>query len=156
LKKLLIKMVVVIDDGKGATVKSIHVENLAERGERVKVKEIRLSLAGQNVTVPDFEAADKALRNMAQVKSEQGNERVTFSLTFDDGEIFTGTYELMRDDIRKLDILAKHVREFVRFHAGLDTGRFTTNVDEYFKTANVNPEQFRYFYERYELGQEPK
>jgi hypothetical protein len=160
VKRIKIEIVVMIDD-KEAKVETVNVTEPLERGARLKIQEIEIKrIEGppeqceRAFVTNTFSEADGILRRMAESSPDRGGtDRVDFRLKFEDGEVYNGRYNLKNDDKLKSEILALHVREFVRFHAGMDTERFTDDVQRYFIEAKIDPEKFRYFYQRYDIGQ---
>jgi hypothetical protein len=93
--------------------------------EKVRVKEIWLRRAegptqdlGERL-VTSFEAADAVLRNWAQTAPKwEGYHKVDFRVIWEDGEIYEGRYDLVRQDMTQAN-LAQHMHEFCSFHGGL-------------------------------------
>ena len=59
------------------------------------------------------------LRKWAQTAPKwEGYNKVDFRVIWEDGEIYEGRYDLVRQDMTKAN-LAQHMREFCSFHGGL-------------------------------------
>lgn len=70
-------------------------------------------------TVTSFQAADEQLARWAQTAPEKSVHKTDFQVEWADGQIYTGTYELQRDDATKLNILGSHIQHYLGFHAGI-------------------------------------
>lgn len=93
--------------------------------DKIPVKEIWLSRAegptwdlGERL-VTSFEAADAVLRKWAQTAPKwEGRNKVDFRVIWEDGRIYEGVYDLVRQDMAQAN-LAQHMHEFCSFHGGL-------------------------------------
>jgi hypothetical protein len=65
-----------------------------------------------------WDDADAVLKRMAWTAPEHGGYHKTdFRITWEDGETYTGRYDLKRHDV-SLAYLARHVRRFCEFYSG--------------------------------------
>lgn len=89
-------------------------------------------------TVSSFEDADSVLRRWAETAPEGGSyDKCDFKITYEDGEIYEGRYDLKRLDY-EWPSLRKHVSEFLRFISGTD------------KPAHLTDEQYQRVVKEYD------
>jgi hypothetical protein len=105
---------------------------------------------------PDiWAAADKVLFDWSSTAPKEGGyDKVDFGIIYDDGEKYTGRYDLKHHSVEYPN-LAKHVYDFVRFTAGKYKGALSQEEYERFKEQahfkKLSPE-FLKFLEKYEIG----
>lgn len=66
-------------------------------------------------TASTLEAADAILRRWSRTAPEEGHG---FKITWQDGEVYNGRYDLEREDGTKKNLIGEHVQQFLTFHAG--------------------------------------
>lgn len=110
------------------------------------------------VTVESFDAADSLLFKIAKrVKPNSGYRKTVFEIVFEDGTKYTGRYDVESLQKEFPDLLA-HVRDFVRFSAGIDRPDHMTEEDWRDYLAGVehtNPgivKQYANFARNYDIG----
>jgi hypothetical protein len=92
--------------------------------DKIKARKITIDCAeGPNFlqgpkTTSSFEEADHLLYQIAEHGPDIGYYKTDFSITFEDGTVYEGRFDVYRWDRERPD-LRKHVREFVEFYAGL-------------------------------------
>jgi hypothetical protein len=70
-------------------------------------------------TVTSFQAADDQLAHWAQTAPKGSAHKTDFQVEWADGQTYTGTYELSREDTTKLNILGSQIQHYLAFHAGI-------------------------------------
>jgi hypothetical protein len=108
---------------------SVHESNITElkqgNGEKIKVKEIIFEWSESaeiedGLTVSTFAEADQIIRKIAYHAPDNGAyDKTAFKLVFEDGQTYSGRYDVQYKD-RINGSLSKHVKDFVRFSAGLE------------------------------------
>lgn len=93
---------------------------------KVKVKEVWIQRAEGlpeecvERTFPSIALADEELRRWAKTAPEDGTyDKCDFKITFEDGDTYSGRYDLKRHDAGHTDLIGRHVRQFAKFYAGL-------------------------------------
>lgn len=151
MKRYLVELILVVgDDGSTQVERSTMTpyspypaETQAPVGPPVKISRIRLMRSEgvrEAVTreVPDFPSADAVLKSWAVSAPADGFHRVDFNLKFDDGNTFGGEYQLSNSDTKNPDILARHVRAFVRQQTAIE---------------GEDRDKFKHFWGTYDIGQ---
>ena len=132
-------------------VRSITLTRAEGRHEEVG-KPITL-LKGQH---PDmWAAADKVLYGWSTTAPKEGGyDKCDFVIEYDDGEKYTGRFDLYHHSI-EFPNLSKHVYDFVRFTSGKYKGALTQEEYDKFKEQEhfkkLAPE-FAKFLDKYEIG----
>lgn len=73
---------------------------------------------GRTITVGSFEEADTFLRGHAHTAPQgRAYDKTDFTVTFDDGYEYSGTYDLHRLEVEAPD-LRRHMVQFLEFTAG--------------------------------------
>ena len=111
------------------------------------------------VTCNTWEESDSILQTWARTAPKPGNgyDKTDFTVTYADGESYTGTYYLKNHDTHHTGQLARHIREFMTFYAGLRCPSHMTRkayqelMDQY---GPAEQENARAFLDGYELGPE--
>jgi len=134
----------------------------------IKVRSITLTRAegrheevGKPITLqkgqhPDmWAAADKVLYGWSTTAPKEGGyDKCDFVIEYDDGEKYTGRYDLYHHSI-EFPNLSKHVYDFVRFTSGKYKGALTQEEYDKFKEQEhfkkLAPE-FAKFLDKYEIG----
>ena len=100
-----------------------------------------------------WQTANSTLRAWAYSAPEDGYDKCDFSITFADGEIYEGRYDLVHWS-KKMADLSLHVKNFVEFGAGVKKPEHLTDR-QYRTIQNRTPglaEQCRLWLEKYQLG----
>lgn len=92
----------------------------------VQVKEIKLYRAeglieecGPAGPFDSFKAADEKLRLWAGTAPDGGcYDKCDFEIEWTDGETYKGRYDLKRHDVGFVDLIGRHVRDFLTFLTG--------------------------------------
>jgi hypothetical protein len=132
---------------------------------KVKVKEVWIRRAEGlpaecvELTRQSIAAADAALRAWALTAPEDGcYDKCDFKITFEDGDSYSGRYDLKRHDAAHSGLIGRHVRQHIEFYAGLwrpghmtaeDHEKAIVSMESFSKAGR---EQYREFLEKYDLG----
>ncbi len=111
-----------------------------------------------NSDMPWDEANTWLLKESVTAPEHGGYDKVDFTITFEDGETYSGHYVLKHFSKERPDLIA-HVRDFVRFSAGIDCPPHMTeeswreylHATEYYSPGVT--ENFARFYRRYNIGE---
>lgn len=104
-----------------------------ERKEKIRVSEVTLKRLEGNVhkdsfepvVLKSFDEADRMLRQWAETAPDDGCYfEIEYEVRFEDGETLGGTYQLIREDVKVVD-LRGHLRDAIRSRAGLDRSWMT-------------------------------
>jgi hypothetical protein len=104
-------------------------------------------------TASSFEEADRLLWKIAEHGPDLGYYKTDFAITFEDGSVYEGRFDVERWDKGHPD-LRKHVREFVEFYAGLRKPAHLT--DKQYQTivqraGADGPNEYKAFLANYEV-----
>jgi len=112
------------------------------------------ALCGPAQPVTTWKDADNILRQWSRTAPDkgQGYDKCDFTITWADGETYTGRYDLKRHDGGFTDLLGYHVRSFLTFYSGNRRPDWMT-PDQYEQTLNgVNRSEYSDFLSKYEIG----
>lgn len=129
---------------------------------KIKVKEIWLNRAEgriplpRAVTVKTYKDAHDVLLDwsISAPKQGEGYDKTDIKVTFEDGETYSGRVDLKHFSCDDNDTdLAKHIRDHVLFYTGEHKPVWMTAA-QYDQALNgVNSQEYKEFYEKYELNQ---
>lgn len=106
------------------------------------------------VTVTTWDAATAILQRWARTAPERGYDKCDFRVTYEDGETYSGRFDLQRRHSTGLELLERHMRDHLQFCSGAwcpaHMGR-----EEYEQFLERRPdvrESARQFLESYQIG----
>ena len=71
------------------------------------------------VTVRTYAEADSCLRRWSRTAPEGGGyDKVDFVVTYADGDVYQGRYDLIRDDDRYGNLISGHMADLLAFYSG--------------------------------------
>lgn len=117
--------------------------------------------AGRPVRVKSWDEANRVIKEIARTAPDDGcYDKTDFKITFEDGFVYTGRYDVTYSDVSKPEPLRMHVREFVKFLCGQYRPKHTYGEGEasYKKLMQQyeqdgTAEEARQFLDRYDVGQ---
>lgn len=107
-------------------------------------------------TATDFKEANRILARWALSAPPIGYDKVDFKVEWEDGSIYTGRYDLVREDVSRAS-LDGHIREVASFYAGLrrphDLGqdKYEFAVKSMEQTSGMPRGEWGHLLENYEL-----
>lgn len=112
---------------------------------------------GQPEVTYTWPHADQILRRMAQTAPKQSYHKVDFVVVYQNGETYSGRYDLTKQDAYKSDLLKTHIREFALCYSGLKKPSHMTDLQyrefiNYYK-ENGSAEFYKKFLAQYEPGE---
>ena len=142
-----------------------YYEELVEETAPARIRAIKFELnraegpsaeCGPAEPVTTWMDADNILRKWSLTAPEFGGyDKCDFTITYADGETYTGRYDLKRHDIGFPELLARHIRGFVEFCAGLHCpSHMTTEQYREYLSDNNSTAEYQDFLNRYEIGGE--
>lgn len=73
----------------------------------------------KKITVKTYEEANQVIRRIARTAPEGGTyDKTDFSITFADGFVYEGRFDVVRGDVSRSGMLERHVREGLQFQTG--------------------------------------
>lgn len=102
-----------------------------------------------------WKAADQMLKLWARTAPEpgQGYDKCDFTVTWEDGETYTGRYDLKRHDQDFPELLAYHIRSFIEFYAGTHKPEWM-KPEQYQETIKgTDHAEYINFLNNYEIGE---
>jgi hypothetical protein len=110
----------------------------------------------KSYTVTTWAKTDSILRSWARTAPDegQGYNKCDFTVTYEDGETYTGRYDLKRHDMGFTDLLGYHIRSFVEFCAGQHKPDHMTAAQYQEYLSDSNKEEYAQFLLKYEIGNE--
>lgn len=140
-------------DAYKVTVKDTPAKTKAVKFELYRAEGLS-SECGPAAPVTSWKAADDILRNWARTAPEkgQGYDKCDFTVTWSDGETYTGRYDLKRHDMGFSDLLAYHIKSYLTFYSG--TRRPDWMKPEQYEQAleGINRAEYADFLAKYEIG----
>lgn len=128
---------------------------------KVKVKEVWIRRAEGlpeecvALTLQSIAEADAVLRRWALTAPADGcYDKCDFTIAFEDGDTYSGRYDLKRHDAGHADLIGRHVRQFVEFYAGLWKPPHWSEED-YEREIRRDVERclkYKEFLDKYEIG----
>ena len=128
--------------------------------KKIQVKEIVIIRAeglsaecGKKHTVTSFEDSERILSYMSRTAPQGGGyDKCDFTVTFEDGESYTGRYDLKytRDET-----IAEHMRSFLTWYAGLTENPHCGQKQYEVFMSRQSPEEIaeaKAFLETYQIG----
>jgi len=107
----------------------------------------------KDVKVASFDEADNILRTMAVTAPRNGGyDKVKFVVLYQDGQTYTGRYDLHFDDVFRAD-LRRHIRKFCKFSSGRasPTHIKPEHYAEFVKSLGDESRIYGEFLDRYEM-----
>lgn len=131
-----------------------EVETEVQQKEKIKVASIVFEWSESaevkdGHTVTTFAEANEIIRQIGSAKESQGYDKTAFKLIFEDGQEYTGRYDVMKKDAYNGD-LSKHVTDFVMFSAGLKQPTHMS-YEDWQNLINGKKELWNEFYNSYLL-----
>jgi hypothetical protein len=104
--------------------------------------------------VSTWAAADAILRQWARTAPDEGHgyDKCGFTVTWSDGETYTGRYDLKRHDMGFTNLLAYHIKGFLNFHTGTHQPHWMTTSQYTQALQGVNQSEYVDFLAKYEIG----
>lgn len=98
--------------------------------------------------------ADDILRNWARTAPDegQGYDKCDFTVTWSDGETYTGRYDLRRHDMGFSNLLARHIRQYIEFLAGTHRPEWMTAEQYEQALQGTDRQACADFLAKYEIG----
>lgn len=126
---------------------------------KIKVKEVFLERAEGpvadciKVTVPSLaEATNTLMRWSWTAPKDLGYDKCDFRVTFEDGEVYEGRYDLKRG-LKDEGSLQHHIVSFIEFYAGKHKPPHLTEQKyrDFLRSAAPDPTPYLEFLEKYDL-----
>jgi hypothetical protein len=70
-------------------------------------------------TVHSYEEADLVLRRWAKTAPQDSVHKTDFQVRWADGQVYSGHYDLRRDDATKSNLIGSHLQHEMAFYAGI-------------------------------------
>lgn len=101
-----------------------------------------------------WEQADEVLRKWARSAPKSKYHKCRYKITYQDGKIHEGRYNLRRHDMNFKSLLGRHVFRYAQFHAGLFRGdlseeQYLQFLQQDFVRENIK--EFRKLLNEYEI-----
>ena len=98
--------------------------------------------------------SDAVLREWALTAPDMGYDKVDFTVHFEDGETYSGRFDMQAHHISKSGMIAEHIVSFVKFCTGEHRPSHMTENDYtvYIQNFVPNTQDYKDFLANYELG----
>lgn len=106
-------------------------------------------------TATTWKEADAILKAWAKTAPgpHEGYDKCDFWVTWADGENYQGRYDLKRHDTDFLELLARHIRDFIQFYAGTHKPQWMTQQQYAEAIKGTDHAEYIKFLNDYEIGE---